>query len=184
MKLQAKIEKVKTIRVIFLFYGENFTLRGLMSQVADFFANYWWVLLILVVLVVIFAAIRAVRRVIKEGGGAFDLETIKKNTDPNLEFVLHAGKAMLADADVVCEIKNGRVIPKRENIMTFRNVYKMKYKAASFYIAKENKVVYFFCKTEAGLQRRLTNLMLDKDKKNAHWPYKDKATAEHLRYPR
>ena len=95
-----------------------------------------------------------------------------------------SGKAMLADADVVCEIKNGRVIPKRENIMTFRNVYKMKYKAASFYIAKENKVVYFFCKTEAGLQRRLTNLMLDKDKKNAHWPYKDKATAEHLRYPR
>ena len=155
-----------------------------MSQIADFFANYWWLILILVIVVIIIAAVRAVRRVIKEGGGAFDLETIKKNTAPNLEFVRQKGQAMLKEADVICEIKNGRVIPKREDIMTFRTVYKTKYKAASFYIAKENKVVYFFCKTEAGLQRRLQNLLFDRQMKNSHWPYADKATAEHLRYPK
>ena len=64
------------------------------------------------------------------------------------------------------------------------NDVETKYKAASFYIAKENKVVYFFCKTEAGLQRRLQNLLFDRQMKNSHWPYADKATAEHLRYPK
>ena len=50
--------------------------------------------------------------------------------------------------------------------------------------SQENKVVYFFCKTEAGLQRRLQNLLFDRQMKNSHWPYADKATAEHLRYPK
>ena len=133
-----------------------------MSQVAEFFANYWWLILIIFVVVAIVAVIRAVRRVIKEGGGAFDLNTIKKNTAPNLEFVRQKGQAMMKDADVICEIKNGRVIPKKQDIMTFRTAYKAKYKAASFYIAKEDKVVYFFCKSEAGLQRRLQNLLFDR----------------------
>ena len=155
-----------------------------MSQVAEFFANYWWLILIIFVVVAIVAVIRAVRRVIKEGGGAFDLNTIKKNTAPNLEFVRQKGQAMMKDADVICEIKNGRVIPKKQDIMTFRTAYKAKYKAASFYIAKEDKVVYFFCKSEAGLQRRLQNLLFDRQAKNSHWPYADKATADHLRFPR
>ena len=39
-----------------------------MSQVADFFANNWWLILNLFVVVAIVAVIRAIRRVIKEGG--------------------------------------------------------------------------------------------------------------------
>ncbi len=155
-----------------------------MSQIANFFSEYWVVILILVILVVILAAIRAVRKVMKEGGGAFNLETIRKNSEPNREVIRYKGKAMLKDADVVCEVKGNRVVPRREELTLFRAAFKSKFKAAVFFIEKENKVAYFFCKTEAGLQRRITNLMLDKQEKNSHWPYTDKATGEHLRFPR
>ncbi len=155
-----------------------------MSQIATFFSEYWVVILVLVILVVVLAVIRAVRKVMKEGGGAFNMETIRKNSEPNREVIRYKGKAMLRDADVVCEVKGNRVVPKREDLSLFRAAFKSKFKAAVFLVEKENKVAYFFCKTEAGLQRRITNLMLDKQEKNSHWPYTDKATGEHLRFPR
>lgn len=155
-----------------------------MSQIATFLSEYWVVILVLVILVVVLAAIRAVRKVMKEGGGAFNMETIRKNSEPNREVIRYKGKAMLRDADVVCEVKGNRVVPKREDLSLFRAAFKSKFKAAVFLVEKENKVAYFFCKTEAGLQRRITNLMLDKQEKNSHWPYTDKATGEHLRFPR
>lgn len=155
-----------------------------MSQVTDFLSNYWWVILILVFLVVVLAVIRAVRRVMKEGGGAFNLETIKKNSAPNWEVIRHKGRAMLKDADVVCAVNGSRVVPNRADLSLFRIAFKNKFKAAVFYIEKEAKVAYFFCKTEAGLKRRIENLMLDKQDKNSHWPYIDKATGDHLRFPR
>lgn len=155
-----------------------------MSQITDFLSNYWWIILILVFLVVVLAVVRAVRRVMKEGGGAFNLETIKKNSAPNWEVIRLKGRAMLKDADVVCTVNGSRVVPKREDLSLFRIAFKSKFKAAVFYIEKEGKVAYFFCKTEAGLKRRIENLMFDKQDKNSHWPYTDTATGERLRFPR
>lgn len=156
----------------------------MLSQIGDFFANYWWILLILLLVILLFAVIRGVRKALKEGGGAFNLETIRKNTAPNREYVKQKAQAMLKDADMVCEVSGTRVIPKREDIPIFRAAIKSRYKVAMFLVEKENKVAYFFCRTEQGLQRRIGNLMLDKQKKNTHWPYSDRATGERLRFPK
>lgn len=118
-----------------------------MSQIANFFSEYWVVILILVILVVVLAAIRAVRKVMKEGGGAFNMETIRKNSEPNREVIRYKGKATIRDADVVCEVKGNRVVPKREDLSLFRAAFKSKFKAAVFLVEKENKIAYFFCKT-------------------------------------
>lgn len=156
----------------------------MLSEIGDFFANYWWVILILVVIVIIAAVIRGIRKALKEGGGAFNLETIRKNTEPNREYVKQKAAAMLKDADMVCEVTGGRVIPKREDLPVFRAAIKSRYKVAMFLVEKENKVAYFFCKTEKGLERRIKNLMIDRQQKNSHWPYEDRETGERLKFPK
>ncbi len=156
----------------------------MLSEIGDFFANYWWVILILVIVVVITAVVRGIRKALKEGGGAFNLETIRKNTAPNREFVKLKAAAMLKDADMVCDVTGNRVLPKREDLPVFRAAIKSRYKVAMFLVEKENKVAYFFCKTEKGLERRLGNLMFDRQQKNGHWPYTDRKTGEQLKFPK
>ncbi|MCK9183428.1 MAG: hypothetical protein M0P13_11220 [Fibrobacteraceae bacterium] len=155
-----------------------------MSAVGSFFAENWIFIVILLVLVVIIAIIHAVRKVLREGGGAFRLDTIKKNSDPNKEYIKIKAQAMLKDADMICEVSGNHVIPKREDLAIFRAAVKSRFKVAMFLIESENKVAYFFCKTEQGLHRRIDNLLPDNRSKNSHWPYADQATGEKLRFPR
>ena len=69
----------------------------------DFLANYWpWLIAVTVVVLAVFA-FRGLRKALKEGGGAFNLETIKRNTDPNFAALKQKSKALLADADMICE---------------------------------------------------------------------------------
>lgn len=152
----------------------------------DFLSNYWWVLLIVVVLVVVIFAVRGVRKALKEGGGAFSLETIKKNTEPNFAALKQKSQALLLDADMICEVQEGRnfVLPSKEDMKTFRNAVKQKYKLAMFLVPGTNKVAYFFCKTEQGLRRRIDNLVINQKLRDGKKPYNDIATGEKLRYPR
>lgn len=152
----------------------------------DFLSNYWWVILIVVVVVLAIFVIRGVRKALKEGGGAFSLETIKKNTEPNFAALKQKSKALLMDADMICEIQEGRtfVLPNKEDMKLFRNAVKAKYKLAMFLVPGTNKVAYFFCKTEQGLRRRIDNLVINQKLHEGKKPYVDIATGEKLRYPK
>ena len=68
----------------------------------DFLANYWPYIVALVVVVLLVFAIRGLHKALKEGGGAFSLETIRKNTEPNFAALKQKSKALLADADMIC----------------------------------------------------------------------------------
>jgi hypothetical protein len=152
----------------------------------DFLANYWpWLIAVTVVVLAVFA-FRGLRKALKEGGGAFNLETIKRNTDPNFAALKQRSKALLADADMICETKEGSnlVMPKKEDMMFFRRAVKQKYKLAMFLVPGTNKVVYFFCKTEQGLRRRIENLVINQKFREGKPPYVDMATGEKLKYPR
>ena len=152
----------------------------------DFLANYWpWLIAVTVVVLAVFA-FRGLRKALKEGGGAFNLETIKRNTDPNFAALKQKSKALLADADMICETNEGSnlVMPKKEDMMFFRRAVKQKYKLAMFLVPGTNKVVYFFCKTEQGLRRRIENLVINQKFREGKPPYMDVATGEKLKYPR
>lgn len=152
----------------------------------DFLAEYWpWLIAVVIVVLLVFA-IRGLRKAMKEGGGAFSLDTIRKNSEPNFAALKQKSKALLADADMICETKEGSnlVIPNKENLKFFRRAVSQKYKLAMFLIPGTNKVVYFFCKTEAGLRRRIENLVINQKFREGKPPYIDLATGEKLRYPK
>ena len=151
----------------------------------DFLANYWPYIVALVVIVLAVFAFRGLRKALKEGG-AFSLETIRKNTEPNFAALKQKSKALLTDADMICETKEGSnlVIPKKEDMMFFRRAVRQKYKLAMFLVPGTNKVVYFFCKTEQGLRRRIENLVINQKFREGKPPYIDHATGEKLKYPR
>lgn len=150
----------------------------------DFLANYWVYLVILVVLVVLFFAARGALKGLK-ARSPFNLENIRKSTEPNFLALQQKSKALLADADMICEIKPGssQVIPKKEDLKFFRRAVSQKFKLAVFQVPGTNKVVFFFCKTEAGLRRRIENLVINQKYREGR-PYLDVATGEKLRYPK
>lgn len=152
----------------------------------DFLANNWPFIVAIVLIVLVIFVIRGVRKALKEGGGAFSLETIKKTTEPNFAALKQKSQALLADADMICEVKEGSnyVIPKKEDLKLFRNAIKQKYKLAMFLVPGTNKVVYFFCKTDAGVKRRIENLVINQKFREGKKPYVDVATGEKLKYPR
>ena len=152
----------------------------------DFLANYWPYLVALFLIVMGVFAFRGVRKALKEGGGAFSLETIKKNTEPNFAALKQKSRALLADADMICEVKEGShlVVPKKEDLKFFRRAVSQKYKLAMFLVPGTNKVAYFFCKTEQGLRRRIDNLVINQKFHEGNKPYNDVATGEKLKFPR
>lgn len=152
----------------------------------DFLANYWPYIVAVVIIVLAIFAFRGLRKALKEGGGAFSLETIKKATEPNFAALKQKSRALLADADMICETKEGSnlVIPKKEDMKFFRRAVSQKYKLAMFLVPGTNKVVYFFCKTEAGLRRRIENLVINQKFRDDKKPYVDIATGEKLKFPR
>ncbi|MCQ2091824.1 MAG: hypothetical protein MJY85_04020 [Fibrobacter sp.] len=152
----------------------------------DFLANNWPYLVAIVLVVVIIFAVRGVRKALKEGGGAFNIETIRKNTEPNFAALKQKSQALLADADMICEVKEGSnfVIPKKEDLKFFRRAVSQKYKLAMFLVPGTNKVVYFFCKTDAGVKRRIENLVINQKFREGKKPYVDVATGDKLKYPR
>lgn len=152
----------------------------------DFLANYWPYLIAFIVIALVVFAIRGVRKALKEGGGAFSLETIKKATEPNFAALKQKSRALLADADMICEVKEGSpyVIPQKQDLKFFRRAVSQKYKLAMFLVPGTNKVAYFFCKTEAGLRRRIDNLVINQKFQEGKKPYNDVATGEKLRYPK
>lgn len=152
----------------------------------DFLANNWPYLVAIVLVVVIIFAVRGVRKALKEGGGAFNLETIKKNTEPNFAALKQKSQALLADADMICEVKEGSnfVIPKKEDLKFFRRAVSQKYKLAMFLVPGTNKVAYFFCKTDAGVKRRIENLVINQKFREGKPPYMDAATGEKLKFPK
>ena len=151
----------------------------------DFFANYWPYILILVVVVVLFFAIRGALKGLK-ARSPFNMENIRKSTEPNFLALQQKSKALLADADMICETKPNShlVLPKKEDMLFFRRAVKQKYKLAMFLVPGTNKVVYFFCKTEQGLRRRIENLVINQKFREGKPPYMDVATGEKLKYPR
>lgn len=151
----------------------------------DFLANYWVYLVILVVLVILFFAARGALKGLK-ARSPFNLENIRKSTEPNFLALQQKSKALLADADMTCEIKPGssQVIPKKEDLKFFRRAVSQKFKLAVFQVPGTNKVVFFFCKTEAGLRRRIENLVINQKFREGKPPYLDVATGEKLRYPK
>ncbi len=151
----------------------------------DFLASYWWVILIVVVVVLLVFVIRGVRKALKEGGGAFNLETIQKNTEPNFAALKQKSQALLADADMICDIQDGRsfVLPKKEDMKFFRRAVSQKYKLAMFQVPGTKHVAYFFCKTEQGLRRRIDNLVINQKYREGK-PYVDMETGKKLKYPR
>ena len=152
----------------------------------DFLANNWpYIIAVVVILLAVFA-FRGVRKALKEGGGAFSLETIKRNTEPNFAALKQKSKALLADADMICEVKEGSnlVLPKKEDMAFFKRAVSQKYKLAMFLIPGTNKVAYFFCKTEAGVRRRIENLVINQKFREGKKPYIDVATGDKLKYPR
>lgn len=162
-----------------------------MGSIADFFATYWPLIIVLLVVVVIVAVVRAVRKVLKEGGGAFQVDTARKSTEPNKLWVRQVSKALVADADMICETKGEIIKPTKEDIRLLRVVVKNKFKVGMFLLPAEKaedgselppKVAYFFCKTEPGLQRRLKNLLPNEKRKSHTWPYADIETGKKLKY--
>ncbi|MCQ2060605.1 MAG: hypothetical protein MJY78_02375 [Fibrobacter sp.] len=152
----------------------------------DFLANNWPYILAVVLVVLAVFAFRGLRKALKEGGGAFSLATIRKNSEPNFAALKQKSKALLADADMICETKENSnfVIPSKEDMKFFRRAVSQKYKLAMFLIPGTNKVVYFFCKTEAGLRRRIENLVINQKFREGKPPYMDVPTGEKLKYPK
>ncbi|MCF0223683.1 MAG: hypothetical protein HUK20_05390 [Fibrobacter sp.] len=152
----------------------------------DFLASYWPFILAIVIIVLAVFAFRGVRKALREGGGAFSVETIRKTTEPNFAALKQKSQALLADADMICEIKEGSnfVIPKKEDLKFFRRAVSQKYKLAMFQVPGTNKVVYFFCKTDAGVKRRIENLVINQKFREGKPPYTDVATGEKLKFPR
>jgi len=150
----------------------------------EFLSNSWPVILAIFIVVVILAIIRAVRKFMREGGGAFRLETIKKSSEPNNEVLKAKSEALLADADMICTVQGSLVVPNKEDLALFKRAVGQKYKVIMFLIPKTDKVVYFFCKTEAGIKRRIENLLTNDRRKNSKWPYADTLTGEKLKYPK
>lgn len=150
----------------------------------DFLSNSWPFILALFILVLILAIVRAVRKFLREGGGAFRLDAIKQNSEPNKEALKAKSQALLADADMICTVQGSLVVPSKEDFALFRRAVSQKYKVAMFLIADSDKVVYFFCKTEAGIKRRIENLLNNDRRRNAKWPYADTATGEKLKFPK
>ena len=95
-------------------------------MIGNFFSTYWPVLVILLVVVVVLAIVRAVRRFLKEGGGAFRLETARKCSEPNMLFLTQCSKAVLADADIVCKYKGEFVTPTKDDMRILRSAVKKK----------------------------------------------------------
>ncbi|SHK26182.1 hypothetical protein [Fibrobacter sp. UWB12] len=151
----------------------------------DFLANYWPYLVILVVVILLFFVLRGFLKGLK-ARSPFNMENIRKSTEPNFLALQQKSKALLADADMICEIKPGsdQVIPKKEDVKFFRRAVSQKFKLAVFQVPGTNKVVFFFCKTEAGIKRRLQNLVINQKFREGKHPYVDEATGEKLRYPR
>ena len=149
----------------------------------DFLANYWPYLILLIVVVLLIFAIRGIRKFLKEGGGAFSLETIKKNTQPNFAALQQKSKALLADADIICTVKEGSnyVVPDKQDLKRFRRAVSQKYKVAMFLVPGTNKVVYFFCKTDQGVKRRIENLVINQKFREGKKPYMDVATGDKLK---
>ena len=87
----------------------------------DFLANNWPYLIILVVVVALFFVIRGALKGLK-ARSPFNMENIRKSTEPNFLALQQKSKALLADADMICEIKPGsdQVIPKKEDVKFFR----------------------------------------------------------------
>lgn len=162
-----------------------------MESISNFFASYWPLILVLLVIVVVVAVVRGVRKVLKEGGGAFQVDTARKSTEPNKLWVKQVSKALVADADMICKTKGELISPTKEDIKLLRVVVKNKFKVGMFLLPAEKnaegveeapRVVYFFCKTEAGLQRRLKNLLPNDKRKSHTWPYADIETGKKLKY--
>lgn len=150
----------------------------------SFLSQYWPYLVAFLVLVVILALIRGVRKFLREGGGAFRLSEVKKYSEPNKEVLKEKSKALLQDADIVCEVKNEQIVPGKEALLLFRQAVSKRFKVAMFLIPDSNQVVYFFCKTEAGIKRRIENLMPNHKRKSNKWPYMDTETGKKLKFPK
>lgn len=155
-----------------------------MEFVANFFSTYWPLILILVVVVVIVAIFRAVRRVLREGGGAFKLESARQASNPNKLWLKQISKALVADADLICQTKGELIKPTKEDMKILRVVVKKRLKVAMFIVPDREppEVAYFFCKSESALQRRLKNLLPNTERKSHKWPYADIATGKQLKF--
>ena len=153
-----------------------------MDFIFNFFSTYWPLILILVLVVIVIAAIRAVRRILKEGGGAFQVSTAKKSSEPNKLWIKQVSKALVADCDMICETKGELIKPTKQDIVLLRKVIKSKYQVAMYLLPEGDKVVYFFCKSQAGLERRLKNLLPNDQRKSHRWPYADVETGKKLKY--
>jgi hypothetical protein len=148
----------------------------------DFFTNAWPLLLGIFIVIVIVAIIRGVKRFLRDGGGAFRMETIMRNTNANLEALKQKSEALLKDADMVCPVTGDLVSPTKNDLNLFKTAVARRYKVAMFLIPNTTQVAYFFCKTDAGLTRRIENLLPNDRKRNAKWPYQDKATGLKLKF--
>ena len=133
----------------------------------DFFANYWPYILILVVGILLFFAIRGALKGLK-ARSPFNMENIRKSTEPNFLALQQKSKALLADADMVCEIKPGsdQVIPKKEDIKFFRRAVSQKFKLAVFQVPGRQAALHgrsYRRKAEIpeGLTRRETASLTD-----------------------
>lgn len=157
-----------------------------MDSFLNFLSENWPYLLIVLLVIVIIFAIRGVRRFMREGGGAFNIETIRKNSEPNFAALKQRSKALLADAEIVYEMKEGQkyVLFPKDDMKFFRRAVSQKYKIAMFMIPGTNKIVYFFCKTDSGMRRRIENLVPNNKFREGKKPYMDIATGDKLRYPR
>ena len=67
----------------------------------DFLANNWPYLIILVVVVALFFVIRGALKGLK-ARSPFNMENIRKSTEPNFLALQQKSKALLADADMIC----------------------------------------------------------------------------------
>ena len=151
-------------------------------MIGNFFFSYCPVLVIILFVVILLAIFRAVRRFLKEGGGAFRVETARKCSEPNKLFLTQCSKALLADADMVCKYKGEFISPTKEDIKVLRSAVKKKYQCMPFLIPNTDQVAYFFCKSEAGFKRRMSNLLPNDKRKSHKWPYNDVETGKKLKY--
>ena len=107
----------------FIFFDKKFNIFYICGRktdpsrffMLDFLANYWPFIVAFVLIFLGVFAFRGVRKALKEGGGAFSLETIKKNTEPNFAALKQKSRALLADADMICEVKEGsHLVPRKK----------------------------------------------------------------------
>ena len=83
----------------------------------DFLANYWPYLVVLVVVILLFFVLRGFLKGLK-ARSPFNMENIRKSTEPNFLALQQKSKALLADADMICEIKPGsdQVTPRKKTL--------------------------------------------------------------------